>query len=68
MNKDIMTLSNHLIYDSKLKCGTETVAHMKLEIPAASAGSRGLHLVSQKNVNTPCLGDHCWLEEIVDPR
>jgi hypothetical protein len=39
-----------------------------LEIPAASAGSRGLHLVSQKNVNTPCLGDHCWLEEIVDPR
>ncbi|GAB5585844.1 DNA replication endonuclease-helicase Dna2 [Umbelopsis nana] len=69
MNKDIMTLANHLIYDNKLKCGTETVAHMQLDIPSSSAGSRGLHVFSQKHLKTgACVGGPCWLEDVIDPR
>lgn len=69
MNKDIMTLSNHLIYDNKLKCGTEAIAHMTLDVPAASAGSRGLHLFSQKHTGPhQCSGTGCWLENVIDPK
>ncbi|CAO3672650.1 unnamed protein product [Umbelopsis ramanniana] len=69
MNKDIMTLSNHLIYDNKLKCGTEAIAHMTLDVPAVSAGSRGLHLFSQKHTGPhQCSGTGCWLENVIDPK
>ena len=33
MNRDIMELSNTLIYEHRLKCGTEGVAHARLELP-----------------------------------
>ncbi|KAJ2963613.1 hypothetical protein NQZ79_g1441 [Umbelopsis isabellina] len=71
MNKEIMTLSNHLIYDGRLKCGTEAVAHMTLDIPAFSAGSKGLHVFTKKNAqhgHAICSGSSCWLEEVIDPK
>ncbi|EWC48384.1 hypothetical protein DRE_02153 [Drechslerella stenobrocha 248] len=37
MCEEIMTLSNYLIYDGRLKCGTEKVAHSSLEIPDIGA-------------------------------
>ena len=33
MNQDIMKLSNTLIYENRLKCGTESVARAVLELP-----------------------------------
>ena len=33
MNQDIMGLSNALIYENRLKCGTESVARAVLELP-----------------------------------
>ena len=33
MNQDIMELSNTLIYEHRLKCGTQGVAHAVLELP-----------------------------------
>ena len=33
MNQDIMELSNTLIYENRLKCGTERVARAVLELP-----------------------------------
>jgi DNA replication ATP-dependent helicase Dna2 len=71
MNKDIMALSNHLIYDGRLKCGTEAVAHMTLDIPAFSAGSKGLHVFTKKNAHhnhAICNGSSCWLEHVIDPK
>ena len=33
MNQDIMELSNTLIYEQRLKCGTQSVARAVLELP-----------------------------------
>ena len=33
MNQDVMELSNTLIYENRLKCGTESVARAVLELP-----------------------------------
>lgn len=33
MCKDIMTVSNRLVYDGRLKCGTEEIANQSLQIP-----------------------------------
>jgi len=37
MNEDIMTLSNILIYNGRLKCGTEALRHAELDIPDMNA-------------------------------
>lgn len=49
MNQDIMELSNTLIYEQRLKCGTQGVARAVLELPDWD------ELVSYVKENT---GDH----------
>ena len=56
MNRDIMSLSNSLIYDNKLQCGSEQVA------------SRCLTLTDSRAIRRLCSQtqrDSCWLEDVV---
>lgn len=62
MPEDIMLLSNTLIYNGMLKCGTEKVAAQTLKIP----NMKGFYKFDR---NTNCDGgSNCWLNDILDPR
>lgn len=62
MNEDIMTLSNHLIYGNRLRCGNEQVANQMLSVTKSSLG-QPWHVTCGSGPNT-----RCWLDELVDPR
>lgn len=71
MCEEIMTLSNTLIYDGRLKCGTSTVAKRTLAVPNVDAlkkhhihSSQGF--MSQTACLNPALGS-CWLRNLIDP-
>ncbi|KAG0308743.1 Tripartite DNA replication factor [Dissophora globulifera] len=83
MNKDVMLLSNTLVYENRLQCATEEVANKILHIPAMDAFRRRCHPRSVQNPPTSasgaptsypthCVGhshDHpCWLERTLDPQ
>lgn len=53
MNEDIMLLSNRLIYENRLKCGSEQVAKQGLAIPRL-----------QKCPTGPC-DESCWLQHLM---
>jgi DNA replication ATP-dependent helicase Dna2 len=54
MNADIMSLSNTLIYDNRLKCGSKDIANQTLELP--DPDSHG------------CQTDSCWIAQTLQPR
>lgn len=71
MCEEIMTLSNTLIYDGLLKCGTSAVAQRTLTIPNTDAlkkhhihSSQGF--MSQAACLNPARGS-CWLRNLIDP-
>ena len=73
MCEDIMTLSNVLIYDGRLKCGTEAVAKRSLKIPNIGAlrlyHHQSLGALSQTQTRVcmnPTRGS-CWLRDLIDP-
>lgn len=73
MCEDIMTLSNTLIYNGRLKCGTPTVASRTLTIPNMNALSQHHptieHLRSNNSKNN-CLSPNrgsCWIRDLLDP-
>ncbi|CCH59616.1 hypothetical protein TBLA_0B08000 [Henningerozyma blattae CBS 6284] len=63
MNKDIMKLSNFLIYENKLKCGSEKIANQKLDIHfnlnETSKDSLKKYQTNKKENN--------WIREILEP-
>ncbi|KAG9081363.1 Tripartite DNA replication factor [Ceratobasidium sp. UAMH 11750] len=61
MNEEIMTLSNHLIYGDRLRCGNQQVATQALVVHKESAG-QPWHITCDSGPNTKC-----WLDELVDP-
>ncbi|KAI9674760.1 MAG: Tripartite DNA replication factor [Caeruleum heppii] len=73
MCEEIMTLSNTLIYNGLLKCGTEGVAKRSLTIPHME-GLKQLHFDSfPRNPSAasdiclrPSLGT-CWLRDVLEP-
>lgn len=74
MSEDIMALSNILIYEGRLKCGTEELRLRKLDIPNINALERHHFdidtIISQPTVtpNTFCTGmGSCWLRDMIDP-
>ncbi|KAG0229914.1 Tripartite DNA replication factor [Actinomortierella wolfii] len=82
MNKDIMHLSNSLIYEDKLQCASEAVATRTLYIPFLERGLEQCHaatVVSTKGAQQPVNNEHrcpryhdrqhgaCWLSTILDP-
>lgn len=73
MSEDIMTLSNTLIYEGRLKCGTEDLRLRKLEVPNMDALRRhhfdattfcSTRPATQKSF---CTGGDCWLRDLLDP-
>lgn len=73
MCEDIMTLSNTLIYDGKLVCGTEQLRMKKLHVPNMRALSHRHHNASTIFLpGTPrsfCKGpapSQCWLYDLLD--
>ncbi|KAK9446524.1 uncharacterized protein V1518DRAFT_143160 [Limtongia smithiae] len=60
MCEDIMTLSNTLVYDGKLRCGSEEVAARVLTIPELEHGLRTVHARSRGVPH-----EKCWLRDMV---
>ncbi|GAO46682.1 hypothetical protein G7K_0906-t1 [Saitoella complicata NRRL Y-17804] len=60
MNEDIMLLSNTLVYDGRLKCGTESVAKRRLKVPDLS------RLVLAHASDATCTVLRCWLRDLLD--
>ncbi|KAK7418562.1 DNA replication endonuclease-helicase Dna2 [Neonectria punicea] len=72
MCEDIMMLSNTLIYEGKLRCGTEELRRRKLDIPRMDAlrqrhhdATTLLHVASQSFCTGP-VRSRCWLYDILD--
>lgn len=65
MNKDIMLLSNTLIYDGKLKCGDEQIAY-KLFDCGDFQMLDALHLKGGNELS--CNINECWIKKILEPR
>ena len=63
MNKDIMLLSNRLIYGDRLRCGSEMVANRTLDIP-----DRQLLQRMHRNAKSTCRGGNCWIEQLMSER
>lgn len=59
MNEDIMSLTNELIYNNQLQCGSERVQKSTFECPLAQNVLRELHQ------NAP---SSCWLSDILDQK
>lgn len=73
MCKEIMLLSNTLIYSGRLKCGTPEVASRSLVIPNPN-GLQAHHFSTTQNQSHAtmksylCTGaDHCWIKDLIDP-
>lgn len=70
MCEAIMTLSNTLIYDGRLKCGTSAVAQRTLTIPNIDALKKHHIHSSQSFLSQACLNPargSCWLHNLIDP-
>ncbi len=73
MCEDIMTLSNTLIYEGRLKCGTPAIASRSINIPNMPALKQHHHttlsLLSAKPTTicqNPTMGA-CWLRDLLSP-
>lgn len=65
MNRDIMDISNHLIYGRKLQCGNYQTATRRLELPEMDLGMKFLH----QDENQMCEGkSDCWIKSLLDPK
>lgn len=73
MCEDIMTLSNTLIYNGRLKCGTSAVASRSISIPNMAALKSHHHnpqSVQATDPRTICANpgrSSCWLRDLLDP-
>ncbi|EDO04399.1 hypothetical protein SS1G_06882 [Sclerotinia sclerotiorum 1980 UF-70] len=73
MNADVMALSNTLIYNGRLKCGSESVATRKIIIPEMDALKAHHHTPSsilhstQKSICLEPKKGRCWLRDLLDP-
>jgi DNA replication ATP-dependent helicase Dna2 len=73
MCADVMALSNNLIYNGRLKCGSQAVADRRLAIPNIDALKLHHHTPStlaHAPTNTICPNPErktCWLGDLLDP-
>ncbi|RKF65749.1 DNA replication ATP-dependent helicase/nuclease DNA2 [Erysiphe neolycopersici] len=72
MCEDIMTLSNSLIYNGRLKCGNRAVAQRELHIPNLENLQyyHTLPTTSSSSKKMICLGpvnSRCWLHDLIIP-
>ncbi|SPJ77189.1 related to DNA helicase [Fusarium torulosum] len=72
MCEDIMTLSNTLIYDGKLRCGTEQLRKRKLHIPRMEAlaqrhyDTSNIHAAMPRSFCSAPGPSRCWLYDLLD--
>lgn len=60
MNDDIMSLSNALTYQGRLRCGNDAVASSHVRMPRLEKALQMMHSVPQSS----CLGNNeCWIEK-----
>ena len=75
MCEDIMTLSNTLIYQGELRCGTEKLRGARLHVPALGALAKRHFDAASFASSSPkpssfCLSPNpgsCWLHDLLDP-
>ena len=72
MCADIMSLSNNLIYNGRLKCGTSDVANRSITIPNMEALSAHHHTpatlpASQRTFCPSHVSGNCWIRNLIDP-
>ena len=68
MCEEIMSLSNRLIYDGRLKCGNEAVAARTLQLPDPN-GLKKLHKKTYLELaGDACNGENCWIKHLLDER
>lgn len=72
MCEEVMTLSNRLIYNGRLKCGSQLVAQSRIRIPNMEALKHHHFNLSTLPYSTksPCAGptsDRCWIRDLLDP-
>lgn len=60
MNQDIMSLSNTIIYDGRLRCGSFAIAMAVLE------GMNVSRLTEIHHDETFFCDSHCWLHQVID--
>ncbi|KAK6531374.1 Tripartite DNA replication factor [Arthrobotrys megalospora] len=74
MCEDIMALSNHLIYEGRLKCGTEKVAKSSLHIPNIQALEKFHKPSSSSSSSSSSSGEKmcgdsgapsCWIKDLL---
>jgi len=69
MNKDIMKISNQLIYNFKLRCGTEESRHLLLDLPEPEKLDEIHRFSTQVSNHAICSGDNnCWIKHILNPK
>eukprot|EP00833_Pecoramyces_ruminatium_P016311 jgi/Orpsp1_1/1190343/evm.model.d7180000078398.1 len=69
MNKDIMKISNQLIYNFKLRCGTEESRHLLLDLPEPEKLEEIHRFSTQVSNDIKCPGDNsCWIRHILNPK
>lgn len=65
MCREIMDVSNKLIYGGKLKCGSYQTSTRQFDLPHVLLGMDAVH----HGENLLCKGfDDCWLKKLLDPR
>ena len=72
MCEDVMALSNNLIYNGRLKCGSQEVANRRISIPNIDALKLHHHtpstlLRTQRSFCPAALRRKCWLRDLLDP-
>lgn len=76
MNEDVQALSNELIYEGRLKCGSEEVATRSLTVPNIDAlRTHHFNPITPSwlppSLNNVCLGGpvrgKCWIRDLITP-
>jgi DNA replication ATP-dependent helicase Dna2 len=71
MCEDVMALSNNLIYNGRLKCGSQEVANRVINIPNIEALKQHHHtpstLRTQRSICPAPVRGKCWLRDVIDP-
>lgn len=63
MNADIMSISNQLIYNSRLTCGYKALETRQLQ----NIQLEGLTPMHNPDLGDACIKTHCWLSHAINP-
>lgn len=68
MCEEIMSLSNKLIYDGRLKCGNEAVARRTLKLPEPTRLSKLHSHTCSEPLTNACSGESCWIKHLLNEK